>query len=68
MNKFARFITPARVALASMGTMVASARAEVPAEVTTALTGLKTDGMAAATLVLLAIVAIFAIKFIRKGL
>jgi len=45
-----------------------SAMAAVPADVTTALGDLKTDALAVATAVLLAIVAVYAFKFIRKGL
>ena len=45
-----------------------SALAAVPADVTTALETLKTDGIAMATVVLVAIIAIFAIKFLRKGI
>ena len=45
-----------------------SAFAAVPAEVTTALGDMKTDGLAVAGLVLVAIIAITAVKFIRKGL
>ena len=52
------------VVMASAG----SAMAAVPADVTTALGDLKTDALAVATAVLLAIVAVYAFKFIRKGL
>lgn len=52
------------VVMASAG----SAMAAVPADVTTALADLKTDALVVATAVLLAIVAIYAFKFIRKGL
>jgi Inovirus Coat protein B len=45
-----------------------SAMAAVPADVTTALTDLKADALTVATAVLVAIVAIYAFKFIRKGL
>jgi len=45
-----------------------SAMAAVPADVTTALGDLKTDALAVATAVLLAIVAVYAFKFIRRGL
>ena len=45
-----------------------SAIAAVPADVTTALTDLKADALVVATAVLVAIVAIYAFKFIRKGL
>ena len=65
MNKF---LTAPRAAIATLGAFAGSAMAAVPEEVTTAVTGIKTDATAVATLVLLAVVAIFAIKFIRKGL
>lgn len=49
-------------------TLPLSAFAAVPADVTTALGDMKTDGLAVATVVLVAIIAIAAVKFIRKGL
>lgn len=45
-----------------------SAFAAVPADVTTALSDAKTDGIVVATAVLVAIVAIYAFKLMRKGL
>jgi hypothetical protein len=60
----ARFAAIPALALGAMG----SAMAEVPAEVTTAVGSLKSDAVTVATAVLLAVVAVFAIKFIRKGL
>jgi len=45
-----------------------SAFADVPAEVTSAVAAMKTDGLAVAGAVLVAIIAVAAIKFIRKGL
>lgn len=45
-----------------------SAMAAVPADVTTAIADLKTDALTVATAVLVAIVAVYAFKFIRKGL
>lgn len=45
-----------------------SAFAAVPTEVTTALGEMKTDGLVVAGVVLVAIIAVAAIKFIRKGL
>lgn len=68
MNKFARVsFRPVAIgsALAVMGT---SAMAAIPAEVTTALADLKTDALVVAGIVLAAIVAVYAFKFIRKGL
>lgn len=52
------------VALFSVG----SAFAAVPVEVTTAITDMKADGLVVAGAVLVAIIAIAAVKFIRKGL
>jgi len=45
-----------------------SAFAAVPTEVTTAITDMKADGLVVAAAVLVAIIAIAAVKFIRKGL
>jgi len=45
-----------------------AAHAAVPAVVTTALDNLSTDALTVAGVVLAAIVAIYAFKFIRKGL
>lgn len=55
------------VAVAATSVAVA-AHAAVPAEVTTALGDMKTDALAIGGAVLLGVVAIFAFKFIRKGL
>lgn len=46
----------------------ASAMAAVPADVTTALASIQTDALTVAGVVLVAIIAIYAFKFIRKGL
>lgn len=54
---------PAAV-VAAMG----SAHAAVPANVSTALTDLQADALTVAGIVLAAIVAVYAFKFIRKGL
>lgn len=48
--------------------LVGSAFAEVPADVTTAITSMKTDALVVAGAVLVAIIAVAAVKFIRKGL
>lgn len=45
-----------------------SSFAAVPAAVTTAVNDMATDAAAVATLVLVAIIGVVAIKFIRKGL
>lgn len=63
MNKLVRFAP-----IAALTAAAGSAMAAVPADVTTAVIGLKDDGVSVAVLVLLAIVAIYAVKFIRKGL
>lgn len=54
------------VALA--GGAASGAMAEVPAAVTTALSTIQADAITVATVVLVAIVAIYAFKFLRKGL
>ena len=59
----ARLLAIPAVALAT-----GSAMAEVPAAVSTALGGLSTDAVSVAGMVLAAVIAVFAIKFIRKGL
>lgn len=46
---------------------VGSAMAAVPAEVTTALGDMKTDALAVGGLVLVAVIALAALKFIRRG-
>lgn len=58
----------AAVGSALVGGAVAPVMAAVPAEVTAALGDAKTDGVSVATLVLVALIAIFAFKFMRKGL
>lgn len=45
----------------------APAFAAVPADVTTALTNAATDGAAVATLVLLVVIAIAAVKYLRRA-
>lgn len=45
-----------------------SALAAVPTEVTTALGDAKTDGIAVAGLVLVAIIAMYAFKLMRRGI
>ncbi|MBN8504872.1 MAG: hypothetical protein J0L58_10355 [Burkholderiales bacterium] len=58
-----------RYSLATVATLGAgSAMAAVPADVTTALADMKADGLTVAVAVLVAVIAIAAIKFIRKGL
>lgn len=55
-------LIPAAV-LASAG----SAFAAVPADVTTALTDMKADALTVASLVTVALIAVMAFKFMRKG-
>lgn len=45
-----------------------SVMAAVPAEITSSLSDLKADAITVATAVVVAIVAVYAFKFIRKGL
>jgi hypothetical protein len=66
MNRFSRLL-PASVA-GSLVAFAGMAQAEVPAGVTTALADIGADAGTVATTILLAIVAVFAIKFLRKGL
>ncbi len=62
-----RFAKPSAL---SAGALALSTRAmaEIPAEVTTNTSAIKTDGVTIATAILVAIVAVFAIKFLRRGL
>lgn len=48
--------------------LAGNAFAEVPTEVSTELTSLKTDALIVAGAVLAAVVAVYAFKFMRKGL
>jgi hypothetical protein len=64
MNKFLR-VSAIGATLATIG---GYASAAVPAVVTTALENLSTDALTVAGVVLAAIVAVYAFKFIRKGL
>lgn len=57
-----------RVSLALAAFAPVASFAAVPAGVTTALADIGVDGSTVATTILLAVVAIFAIKFLRKGL
>lgn len=65
MNKFLKFVA---APVASSLLLLQSASAAVPADVTTAIGDMKTDGLVVAGAVLVAIIAIAAVKFIRKGL
>ena len=55
-------------AAAAIAGLAGSAFAAVPVVVTTALTDLQSDALTVAGVVLAAIVAVYAFKFIRKGL
>lgn len=58
----------AALAFATVGGALAPVYAAVPADVTTALTDMKADALTVAGVVLVAIIAVLAIKFIRKGM
>lgn len=59
----------ARVAaLAIPSLSITEAFAAVPADVTTAISDMKTDGLIVAGAVLVAIIAIAAVKFLRKAM
>ncbi len=64
MNKIATrlALVPAAV-LASAGSVYAA----VPADVNTALTDMKADALTVAGLVIVALIAVMAFKFMRKG-
>lgn len=57
-----------KLAAAGVTLAAANAYAAVPAGITTALEDIGEDGSTVATTILLAVVAIFAIKFLRRGL
>lgn len=67
MNKF-NLQTLRIAAVAAASSLAVAAHAAVPAVVTTALEDLQTDALTVAGVVLAAIVAVYAFKFIRKGL
>lgn len=62
MNKFAKF------GGATLATLAVGAHAAVPAEVSTGLSTMGADAVTVAGVVLVAIIAVFAIKFLRKGI
>ena len=64
------FTAPRRIAAAvGAGSLALASQvhAEVPTEVTAALTEMKADALIVAGLVLVAIIAVVAFKFMRKG-
>jgi hypothetical protein len=65
-----RFIMNKRFSLLAAPALVLASQvqAAVPADVTTAISDMKADGLTVATAVLVAVIAIAAVKFIRKGL
>ena len=67
MNRFKSL--SARLALVPAATLAAAgaAHAEVPTEVTSALGAMKADALVVAGLVLVALIAVAAFKFMRKG-
>lgn len=62
MNK--RFASAVAIGMGA----ASSTFAAVPADVTTALTDMKADALVVAGVVLVALIAVAAVKFIRKGL
>lgn len=60
-----RYLVPAG---AGLMVLAGSAHAEIPTAVSDALADLSTDALTVAGIVLAAIVAVYAFKFIRKGL
>jgi len=67
MNKFARFIRSASVATVATVT-TGLALAEVPTNVSSAITAGGTDGATVAGLVLVALVGIWVFSLMRKGM
>ncbi len=63
-----KFLTRLLVAGSSLVSVATVALAEVPADVTTAIGSMKTDALVVAASVLVAVIAVAAVKFIRKGL
>ncbi len=66
MQTTKRYLSVASV-LGGVAALPTQVHAAIPAEVTTALSTLSTDALTVAGVVLAAIVAIYAFKFIRKG-
>lgn len=56
-----------KIAGVAVSVLPLSALAAVPAEVTTAITDMKTDALAVAAAFLVAVIAVVAFKFMRKG-
>lgn len=66
MGKFVSWLLAPLLAMLSL--LMSSAHAAVPADVTAALADIQANALTVAGVVLLAIVAVFAFKFLRKGL
>lgn len=64
-NKVKRILKASAAAVTLVGV---NAMAAVPVNVTTALTDLQADALTVAGVVLAAVVAVYAFKFMRKGL
>lgn len=62
MNKFARFSL-----VGSLAAVGAAAQAAVPADITTAISTMKDDGITVATAFVVAVIAVAAIKFLRSA-
>jgi hypothetical protein len=61
-------INKLRASVAALAVAPIASFAAVPAEVTTALADIGTDGATVAGVILLAVVTVFAVKFLRRGL
>lgn len=68
MKRFSKIRNLAVPAIAVGSVLVGTAHAALPEGVTTALNDLSTNALEVAGIVLAAIVAVYAFKFIRKGL
>jgi len=71
MNKFSRVVSASRAlkasAVAGVASLAAAARADVPADITTAISTMKADGVTVATAFVVAVIAVAAIKFLRSA-
>ena len=65
---FKNKINAVRSLVAAGALAAGSAFAAVPADVTTALTDAKADGISVAGLVLIAVIAMYAFKLMRRGI
>lgn len=67
MNKFATLVRSPRAALAALSLSAGSAMAAVPTEVTSAMSEGKADALTVGGLALVIIIAIAAIKYMRRA-